>query len=395
MGTSYHATLLPGLDGGIGARYNCTMPDDNRQLPSAAASAIPTLQSQVTAKWELAASQTESALQQTLALAFLGSASSGKDAAIRALFGIDFGQIDPIPGSTSEVRVAPVDADRRFLVVNAPGFGDLRASVQAQAERVLDSLDLAIYVVNCDGGATIDEKRDLDKVRALGRPTLVCLNKIDLIRPNQRETFVRSTLVQLGITEEMVAVTAFDPLPQLVDHPIGVDAVVNWIWSHLQDGGKSLLFAKNVRNKVAACEPIIAAAARHAAMAGAIPIPGADATAVTAVQVKLVTDLAAVFGRRMDKELVLFVLGEALAGTSKGFVRWGVEAAKAAGWLPGGQVLTVAVSGIGAVIASATTYGVGKATVVYLQRDGKVSGNELRDVFDAEAYEYRKREQGS
>ena len=46
-------------------------------------------------------------------------------------------------------------------------------------------------------------------------------------------------------------------------------------------------------------------------MAGAIPIPGADATAVTAVQVKLISDLAAVFGRRIDKDLVLFILGEA------------------------------------------------------------------------------------
>jgi GTP-binding protein Era len=368
------------------------MPDDPKQLPELAQGGIPSLATQVTARWELAANEVAQALEKTLAVAFLGSASSGKDAAIKALFGIDFGQIDPIPGSTSQVRVAPVDPDRKVLVVNAPGFGDLRMSVQAQAERVLDALDLAIYLVNCDGGATIDEKRDLDKVRALGRPVLVCLNKIDLIRPNQREYFVRSTLVQLGITEEMVVVTAFDPLPQLADGPIGVDRVITWIWSHLEDGGKSLLFAKNLRNKAAACEPIIAAAARRAALAGAIPIPGADATAVTAVQVKLVSDLAAVFGRRMDKELVLFILGEALAGTSKGFVRWAVEAVKAAGWLPGGQVVTVAVSGIGAVIAGATTYGVGRAAVAFLQRDGKITGNELRDVFDAGAFEYRSRE---
>jgi GTP-binding protein Era len=96
-----------------------------------------------------------------------------------------------------------------------------------------------------------------------------------------------------------------------------------------------------------------------------------------------------VFGRRIDKDLVLFILGEALAGTSKGFVRWGLEAAKAAGWLPGGQIVTVALSGIGAVISGATTYGVGRATVAFLQRDGKMTGAELRDVFDAGAFQYR------
>lgn len=351
---------------------------------------VPTLQSQVAARWELAATEVQDALRQTLAVAFLGSASSGKDAAIRALFGIDFGQIDPIPGSTSAVRVAAVDPERRLLVVNAPGFGDLRADVQERAEKVLDHLDLAVYLVNCDGGATIDEKRDLDKIRALGRPVLVCLNKIDLIRPAQREHFVRSTLVQLGVPEDLAVVTAFDPLPQLADGPIGTDRVIAWISRQLESSGKALLFAKNLRNKAEACEPIIQAASKRAAMAGAIPIPGADATAVTAIQVKLISDLAAVFGRRIDKDLVLFILGEALAGTSKGFVRWGLEAAKAAGWLPGGQLVTVAISGIGAVISGATTYGVGKAAVLFLQRDGKVTAAELRDVFDASAFEYQK-----
>jgi GTP-binding protein Era len=358
---------------------------DDKALP------VPTLESQVAARWELAAEEVGRALQQTLTLAFLGSASSGKDSAIRALFGIDFGQIDPVPGSTREIKVAAVDPEHRLLVVNAPGFGDLRSQVQAEAERALEHLDLAVYVVNCDGGATIDEKRDLDRIRALGRPVLVCLNKIDLIRESQREMFVRATLVQLGVTEADAVVTAFDPLPQLAPGPLGVDRVLAWIHQHLADGGKGLLFAKNVRNKVAACEPVIAAAAKRAALAGAIPIPGADATAVTAIQVKLISDLAAIFGRRIDKELVLFILGEALAGTSKGFVRWAVEAAKAAGWLPGGQVVTLAVSGLGAAIASATTWGVGKAAVAFLSRNGEMSGQELRDVFDAEAEAFRQR----
>jgi GTP-binding protein Era len=368
------------------------MADQDKQLPARTAGSVPSLSHQIAARWEVAASEVQRSLEQTLAVAFLGSASSGKDAAIRALFGIDFGQIDPIPGSTSSVRVAAVDPEHRLLVVNAPGFGDLRADVQERAERVLDSLDIAIYVVNCDGGATIDEKRDLDKIRALNRPTLVCLNKIDLIRPSQREAFVRATLVQLGVPEDMAVVTAFDPMPQLSPEPIGIDRVISWIHRHLDDGGKSLLFAKNLRNKTSACQPIIDTAARRAALAGAIPIPGADATAVTAVQVKMITDLAAVFGRRIDKDLVLFILGEALAGSSKGFVKWAVEAAKAAGWLPGGQIVTVAVSGIGAMIAAATTYGVGKATVAFLQKDGGMSGAELRDVFDASAFEYRQRE---
>ncbi|MCA9570306.1 MAG: 50S ribosome-binding GTPase, partial [Myxococcales bacterium] len=286
------------------------------------------IRKQVLARWELAAGEVTTALSQTLSVAFLGSASAGKDAAIRALFGVDFGQVDPIPGSTDRVRVAAVDPGGRLLVVNAPGFGDVRAEVDRRAREVLDQLDLAIYVLNCDGGATIDERRDLDAIRALGRPTLVCLNKIDLIRPDQREGFVTATLAQLGVEKKDAVVTAFDPLPVLSEEPIGVEKVIAWINGHLERDGKNLLFAKSLRNKAAACESIIRSAARRAAVAGAIPVPGADITAVTVIQVKLISDIAAVHGKRIDQDLVLFILGEALAGTSKGFIRWGVKALK-------------------------------------------------------------------
>ena len=112
------------------------MSDDQRP------SQIPSLAAQVTTRWDVAASEVRDALQQTLSVAFLGSASSGKDAAIRAIFGIDFGQIDPIPGSTDRVKVAAVDPERRLLVVNAPGFGDLRAEVRHRAEEVLDGFSV-------------------------------------------------------------------------------------------------------------------------------------------------------------------------------------------------------------------------------------------------------------
>lgn len=347
------------------------------------------IEKQVLARWELAAGEVRSALEQSLVVAFLGSASSGKDAAIRALFGIDFGQVDPIPGSTETVRVSAVDAAQRFMVLNAPGFGDIREHVDQRARHVLDQLDLAIYLVNCDGGATIDERRDLDAIRALGRPVLVCLNKIDLIRPHQREDFVRTTLAQLAVAPEDARVTAFDPLPALSETPIGTDGVVVWIHEHLETHGKSLLFAKHVRNKATACDAVIGAAARNAAVAGALPIPGADAAALTAIHVRLISDLATIYGRRIDKELILFILGEALAGSSKGFVRWSVNALKAAGWLPGAQLATIAVSALGATVASATTWGVGKAAVAFLQREGNMSGVELREIFDKEATQWQ------
>jgi GTPase len=328
-------------------------------------------------------------LEQSLVIAFLGSASSGKDSAIKALFGIDFGQIDPIPGSTREVRIVPLDDTGRVHVVNAPGFGDLRADVEAAARSALDHLDLAVYLVNCDGGATIDERRDLDAIRALGRPTLVVLNKIDLIRPHQREDFVRTTLAQLGVAPENAVVAAFDPLPVLAEQPIGVEPTIAWIHDQLSGMGKQLLFAKNLRNKAVACEPLIQAAARHAAMAGAIPVPGADMAAVTAIQVKLISDIATVHGVELGRDMAFFIMAEVLAGGSKGFVRWAVEGLKAVGWIPGGQLAEVAASALGASVAGAATYGVGRAAVVFVQSGQKADGGALRGAFDSAAFSYQ------
>ena len=343
----------------------------------------------VFARWELSSAEIEVALSRQLVVAFLGSASSGKDSAIRALFGIDFGQIDPIPGSTDTVRVSALDAQRRVLVVNAPGFGDVRSEVDQRAREILDRVDIVVYVVNAEGGATVDERNDLDEIRRLGRPVLVCLNKIDLIRPHQREEFIHTTLAQLRVRREEAVVTAFDPLPALSPRPIGVDETIRWIHTQLADQGKDLLFAKHLRNKAAACQAVIMAAAKKAAVAGALPIPGADITATTAIQVKLISDIAMIHDKQMDKDMILFVLGEILAGSSKGFVRWGLNALKGAGWIPGGQVAALATSALGATIASGSTYGVGKAAVLFMQRDMKLTGAQLQTVFDAAALAYR------
>lgn len=343
------------------------------------------------AAWDASDAALRHALSQRLTVAFLGSASAGKDSAIRALFGIDFGDISPIPGSTDRLRAAPLDPEGRILLVNAPGFGDIRDDVDAVGRKALDALDIVVYVLNAEGGATIDEKKDLERIRARGRPVLVCLNKIDLIRPRDREPFVAATLDQLGVDRKDAVVCAFDPLPQLSEEPIGVEAVVAWISHQLQSAGKDLLFAKHLRNKAAACEPIIQAAARHASMAGAVPIPGADLAAVTALQVKLIRDIAEVFGAPVDREVAIFIIGEVLSGSMRGFVRWGVNGLKAAGWIPGTQIAEAAILALSAMIAGATTYGVGKAAVTFFQSGRKADGNALREVFDAAAWEYKKR----
>jgi len=340
------------------------------------------------ARWSEIQSDVQAALQQQLTVAFLGSASAGKDAAIKALFGLDFGEVDPVPGSTDRIRIAQLgrpDEAGRFLVVNAPGFGDIRAEVDGLARAALQHLDLVVYVVNAEGGATIDERKDLRAIRARAdgkAPTLVCLNKIDLIRPHQRDEFVARTLEQLETDPKDAVVCAFDPLPQIAPAPIGVQLVIDWIQNRLRSEGKALLFAKHLRDKKAACQPIIAEAAKKAGIAGAVPVPGVDMTAVTWIQVRMVDEIATVHGKELDQDMVLWMIGELLAGTSKGFIRWAIEGLKAAGWIPGAQIAQVATAALASAVNVGATYGIGEAAIRFVQSDQSLSIDDLRTVFD-------------
>jgi uncharacterized protein (DUF697 family)/GTP-binding protein EngB required for normal cell division len=336
----------------------------------------------------------ESALSEQLTLAFLGSASCGKDSAIKALFGLDFGEAHPIPGSTSELHVAALDANQQFLVVNVPGFGDLRPEVDQVGRDILDSLDMVLYILNAEGGATKQCRDDLMSIRTRrgGKlPTLVCLNKIDLIRPEERESFVENTLGQLGVERQNAVVCAFDPLPQISDGPIGLEEVIRWIQSHLEEDGKDLMFAKHLHNKAIACEQIIQKAAKKAAAAGAIPVPGVDLAAVAFIQVQMVEEIAAIYNKTLERKIITWLVGELVAGGSKGFIRWAIEALKTANLIPGAQFAHLATSALGASIASACTIGMGHAAIHFMQTDEPPGLEELKAVFDAVALSAVKR----
>jgi GTP-binding protein EngB required for normal cell division len=89
--------------------------------------------------WE----EVKSQLHRKLVVTFLGTASAGKTSGIKALFNVDFGNIHPIPGSTTEVKVAPITENT--YIVDAPGFGDIRKEISQKAKDVCEDTDIFIY----------------------------------------------------------------------------------------------------------------------------------------------------------------------------------------------------------------------------------------------------------
>ena len=173
-----------------------------------------------------------------LTIGVVGSPSTGKDAAIKVLFGIDTGNISPIAGSTKEVMIQRLPQATALFVVNTPGMGDVVQAVTEEAKQVLDHIDVYLYLVNAEGGVQARELADYRRCVATGKPVLAVVNKIDVLRPRDKDRYLADARQKLGAPEADFVAVAFDPLPELSPRPINVEAVGLWLRAHVAELGK-------------------------------------------------------------------------------------------------------------------------------------------------------------
>ncbi len=178
------------------------------------------------------------AVLHRVTIGIVGSPSSGKDAGIKAIFGVDTGNISPIAGSTKEVAIQRAPGATALYLVNTPGMGDVVERVTEEARQVLNHIDVYLYVVNAEGGVQAREKADYDRCRATGKPVLALINKVDVLRPRDKDRYLTDAREKLGAPEDGFMAVAFDPLPELAPGPIGLVAVHDWLAARLVELGK-------------------------------------------------------------------------------------------------------------------------------------------------------------
>jgi hypothetical protein len=214
--------LVPVLPlGGCVALYWAAKPDDKKLIPAV-----------------IEVARLRQAVRRRVTVGVVGSPSSGKDAAVRALFGLDSGNVDPVAGSTKEVEITRLPHATALFVVNTPGLGDVMESVTEEARQVLEHIDVYLYIVNAQGGVQARELADYQSAVASGRPVLALVNKIDTLRERDREPYLADARAKLGAPEHSFAAVAFDPLPQLSELPIGLQPVQAWLEARLAELGK-------------------------------------------------------------------------------------------------------------------------------------------------------------
>jgi uncharacterized protein YaaW (UPF0174 family)/GTP-binding protein EngB required for normal cell division len=175
------------------------------------------------------------------AIGVVGAGSAGKDACIATVFGLTGGGSSPMAGSTAicEMHSLPNDwpggttSSSEKYVVNFPGFFDRRAAVNQELESNLAICRGFIVVIDATSGVSAVDQEIVEQVKGIGREVLVAFNKIDLLRPADRQISFLEAQERLGLADGQLVQTAFDPDERLGEDKQGVSVVREWAASHM------------------------------------------------------------------------------------------------------------------------------------------------------------------
>lgn len=178
-----------------------------------------------------------------LTISVVGDGSVGKDALFKSVFGVDTGNINPIAGSTSDTKVYDLGHTGTIKLINFPGFHDVRSEVNDLVNDNIKHTDLFLLVVDINRGVSGHDVQTLKNLKAEGKPVLVCLNKIDMLRPNDKAEVIQEATKRFWGSQ--VIETAFDPDPRLSqDGPVGTQDVFDWVVNQLEAQGKETAHLK-------------------------------------------------------------------------------------------------------------------------------------------------------
>ncbi|OXB16269.1 GTPase [Flavobacterium reichenbachii] len=314
----------------------------------------------------------EDLIKQKLIISLIGSVNAGKSKTINALTGIDYTEVKARAGSTETVSIYPLN-DQVFIA-DTPGLYDINEKVSNKASEFVEKdSDVILYFINAASGITAHEKKSFESLQKLGKPTIVVLNKIDALDKSDIVDVINQTKEELGIF----------PIPISSKTGEGIELLEQQIQDLLKFQGKDLLFVKVSKFKGNSVKKWINAATVSAAAIGALPIPGSDIVALTGLQVGLALKIAYIYGIKTTKQDVMKIVASTITGSiGRQISRWSITALKAAGWIPGAQLLEVAIVGIASIVAGSMTYAFGWACNAYYKSGMTIDLGVVGEIFE-------------
>jgi len=147
-------------------------------------------------------------------LCFFGEISTGKSSLIKALIPEADVAINPVGGSTIDIRHYRWrdDSGTQILLTDVPGTGGLEDELDEIAAEEAQRAQLVVFV--CDGDLTRNESRAVEWLLGLAKPLVLVLNKSDRYSPDEQAILMEKLLDHLGdlggdaVRDQVVAVSA-------------------------------------------------------------------------------------------------------------------------------------------------------------------------------------------
>jgi small GTP-binding protein len=310
----------------------------------------------------LAFTQYKIAFGEKHSVAIVGPANVGKSTLYNQLIHskADRAEVSPVPGTTRVNREADAGL---FAVVDTPGADAVGAVGETEKEHALaaaEGADLLVIIFDASQGIRRSEQELFKELTALGKPHVVVLNKMDLVRRDTAKV-IGQAAANLGLIPEQIVPIAAKDGKNVERVLVAVAKSEPEIVAAL---GRAL---PEYRWRLA--WTAVTGAASTAAVIALTPLPILDVIPLLAVQSSLVLGIARIYDYKITPERA-----KELAVTfGLGFLGRTLfqELSKLGG--PPGWMLSAA-------IASSTTVVMGYAAIVWFERGEKLTGESLKQI---------------
>jgi small GTP-binding protein len=278
---------------------------------------------------------------QQLEIVAFGTISSGKSSLLNALAGRNVFRTNVIGGTTATRSEIPWPAGDRVVLVDTPGLAEVRGEARAsESAAAAKNADLVLFVV--DGPLKSYESELLQALAEMEKRVVVCLNKEDWYEAPERDELLAQLVEQAAPAISVADVVAVRSRPtkrrrvrvlsdgseqeEEVDVEPDIAPLARRLMSIVERDGRDLLLANLLLQSRGlvdeAKERVLAALDARAdevinkymwAAGGATainPFPLLDLAGGSAITVKMVMDLAAVYQQKIDVDTVVTLLGQ-------------------------------------------------------------------------------------
>jgi uncharacterized protein len=347
--------------------------------------------------------QAKRELQQIEIVAF-GTISSGKSSLLNALAGRDVFRTNVVGGTTTTRSEIPWPAGDRVVLVDTPGLAEVRGESRAtEAADAAKNADLVLFVV--DGPLKAYESELLTALAAMGKRIVVCLNKEDWYDAPQRDELLRQLSEQIAPAVQSADVVAVRSRPtkrrrvhvlsngseQEEEVPVEPDIgpLAKRMMSIVERDGRQLLLGNlllqsrglvdEAKERVLAAlderaDEVISKYMWAAGGAAAInPFPLLDLAGGSVITVKMVLDLANVYGQKIDADTIVTLLGQlgknlvAMVGATAAAPALGAAIGSVLKTVPG--IGTIAGGVVQGLVQAVVTRWIGRIFCEYFRRE--------------------------